>query len=308
MEMKLGQKHDKYIKEFSDRGMVVLPCKNKFPQLKNWQKMKKSPLPDESLSTHIANKYKAAWFDATGYGFLCGAVSGISVIDVDTDDMDWIIKFMQHHKIPTTTTCITPSGGFHLYYKYNKHLKTTTRLGGVSIDIRNDRSFIVAPGSPYDTNVEAKKKYIGTDYEFAVKDGKILNFDVMQEVPQIFLEVQDIGVNKETFEIAEKNEQVVQTKPVKRKRKFGIIEEEDVKEEDIVYPSERKTTPAVLMKLMNEYAKKHNSYDEWLKGLWVWFAAGEDNDFDGLEHADAWSQQIPGYKFGEVEKIRRLES
>ena len=54
--------------------------------------------------------------------------------------------------------------------------------------------------------------------------------------------------------------------------------------------------------LMNEYAKKHNSYDEWLKGLWVWFAAGEDNDFDGLDCADAWSQQLPKYKFGEVEK------
>ena len=57
-----------------------------------------------------------------------------------------------------------------------------------------------APNSPYDTDKEEKKKYIGIPYKFAKHEGKDLDFSYIRELDEIWVEFRTKGVDTETFQ------------------------------------------------------------------------------------------------------------
>lgn len=78
-------------------------------------------------------------------GIVCGKISGISVVDCDTKEGVATVE----EALPDSFLCpivLTPRGGRHYYFSYQPELKTCTKLLP-GIDIRNDRSIVVAPPS-----------------------------------------------------------------------------------------------------------------------------------------------------------------
>ena len=84
-------------------------------------------------------------------GIVTGAVSGLTVIDIDTapgkgGDETWA-EIVREHGEAQTLTAQTGSGGFHLLFAYNSALKTAANVLGKGIDCRNDGGYIVAAPS-----------------------------------------------------------------------------------------------------------------------------------------------------------------
>jgi phage/plasmid-associated DNA primase len=96
------------------------------------------------------------------YAILTGYKNNITVIDIDKSPNDSGIKYFEKNicdinEINTLTTR-TISGGFHIYFKYKKELKTTSKMNGVSIDIRNDKGCIIeGEGYPILLNKEVRE-------------------------------------------------------------------------------------------------------------------------------------------------------
>lgn len=98
------------------------------------------------------------WPDAN-IGLLCGADSGIVVLDIDGDaGFDTLDAFqVQHGTLPETLSVITGSGGAHLYFRHPGGIvRPNAGKIGDGLDIRGDGSYVVAPpslhmsGNPYE--------------------------------------------------------------------------------------------------------------------------------------------------------------
>ena len=100
--------------------------------------------------------------DATKFnvGLPCCAVNNMFVLDIDNKDngMEEFNKYTTQHGEPDTLTVKTPSGGMHYYFnvKTDNHdlnyvikqvCYTRSKLGGVGIDIRSNKGYVVAPPS-----------------------------------------------------------------------------------------------------------------------------------------------------------------
>lgn len=84
-------------------------------------------------------------------GIVTGAVSGITVLDIDTapgkgGDETWA-EIVREHGEPQTLTAQTGSGGNHLLFAYNSALPTAANVLGKGLDVRNDSGYIVAAPS-----------------------------------------------------------------------------------------------------------------------------------------------------------------
>ena len=125
------------------QGYSIMPVKqDKRPMLAKWKPYQTIPATDEEV---------LKWFPKIGtpnIGIITGKISGITVIDIDnkvsqeqTDQM--LIKFSP------TLTIITPSGGYHLYYKYQEGLTISANAYPQfpNVDIRGDTGYVVAPPS-----------------------------------------------------------------------------------------------------------------------------------------------------------------
>lgn len=96
------------------------------------------------------NEWWTKWPDAN-IGIACGEISQITVIDVDVkQQIDGLttIKNLEklYDSIPVTPMQNSGGNGQHYFFKYEPSIKTSVRnLPG--IDIRNDKSFIIAAPS-----------------------------------------------------------------------------------------------------------------------------------------------------------------
>ncbi len=267
--------------KMSELGMVMMPLKNKFPGgLSGWQGL------TQSYEGHL-------WGDATGFGIQTGKRSGVTVIDVDKPSREWFDKFWAQSGLQPTTTVETPSGGLHLYYKYDERLKQTQGFGKIDIDIRNDGGLIVAPGSPYDTKKPDKVKFIGINYEWAKdEEGVVLDWSKMRELDEIWVEFQQHGIDQETFKPKEPVVCAFGTPPRRKPKKKKKLEPPPV-----MRATEDKENAAVaFMDLMMVYAQ-HNGcgYKAWREGVWSWTAYCDEHGLDAQLWADRWSQRIEGY-------------
>jgi hypothetical protein len=121
-------------------GWSYVQLNGKIPTEKNWAARDRE-------SATLAKK----WAEAGNVGIRTGKNSGGLVV-VDIDDGADISDF----DFPDTVTVMTGSGGFHLYFYYQKKLKNSASKIGPKIDIRADGGQVVAVGSIHN---KTKKPY-----------------------------------------------------------------------------------------------------------------------------------------------------
>lgn len=125
---------------YDHHGMIAIPLNGKRPFFKNWTQQDHTP-------------YDRSVFINKNIGILTGRTSKITVLDIDMQDdgiKHWkALKKMYPDII--TPMVLTPNKGLHLYFKYNSHLRSSSkiRLNGKTIgwDILNDGRQVVAPPS-----------------------------------------------------------------------------------------------------------------------------------------------------------------
>lgn len=142
-------RYQEVVPELNSYGFVVIPLDNKKPLFKRWNQMTKTP---ERLYV----------FEGRNLGVLTGQASGITVLDIDIKDGGMVLWKNISSSYPEIITpmCKTPSGGLHLYFRFNKNLhsfsKFKLRQKQIGWDLLNNDRQVVAPPS---INVLTKKKY-----------------------------------------------------------------------------------------------------------------------------------------------------
>ena len=101
-------------------------------------------------------------FDKYNLAVLTGEKSGIFVLDIDVKDngLKWFHNFSIENNFNYTnyTLCVkTPSGGLHLYFKYDSNISfNSVRMkdsseNPIGLDIRSTDGCVIAPPSKYST-------------------------------------------------------------------------------------------------------------------------------------------------------------
>lgn len=128
-------------------GYIVMPChKDKRPALTSWKYLQTQRPTDDDILKWFSN-------NEINIGIVTGKLSDLTVIDIDNkgdngqqraDDM--LSKF------PETRTIQSPSGGYHLYYKYDSHFTISANAYSQypNVDIRGEGGFVCAPPSVTD--------------------------------------------------------------------------------------------------------------------------------------------------------------
>jgi hypothetical protein len=120
-------------------GFSVIPTERDKKSLLAWKKYQTCFATEDEISG-----WWKTWPRAN-IGIVCGKISGITVIDCDSDEAVAMVE----ETFPDSFLCPvvrTPRGGRHYYFLYQPELKTGTNiLPGV--DIRNDGGYVVAPPS-----------------------------------------------------------------------------------------------------------------------------------------------------------------
>jgi len=141
--------YTKIVLELTNYGLVVMPLDNKCPILKNWNKLEKTPS-------------RLYIFQNRNIGILTGRISGITVLDIDMKNDGLTIWNNLSSAYPEIKTPMvrSPSGGLHIYFRYNKKLHSFSRfnLRGKPVGwdlLNNDRQAVVPPSK----NPITKKAY-----------------------------------------------------------------------------------------------------------------------------------------------------
>ena len=120
---------------------VIIPIKynEKRPKVE-WKNINKT---DVTLFNKFSN-----------FGIITGKKSEITIIDIDVKDNGLVEyeKLIKEKGDIETLKARSPSGGLHLYFNYNELIKTTTKVNGIGIDIRNDNAIIVCEPSVINNN------------------------------------------------------------------------------------------------------------------------------------------------------------
>lgn len=125
--------------KFINYGYCLMPLQENTKITKNkWKDRSKTELNRSTISTKSNN-----------FAIRTGKISGIYVLDIDNYKKE--CEIMDKLQEIDTFKVKTPRGGLHLYFKYNKLIKTTTNEK-LAIDIRSDNGYVVAPTSSIDGN------------------------------------------------------------------------------------------------------------------------------------------------------------
>jgi hypothetical protein len=138
--------------EYAEKGIPVFPVvpNNKKP-------LTECGFKDASTDPIVIN----LWWDKhpdANIGIPTGKVSGWFVVDVDIKEgalgKESLAELIaQYGKLPDTRQHVTPSGGYHLIFKYpGYYVPGSAGKLGSGIDIRSDGGYIVAPPSVIDGN------------------------------------------------------------------------------------------------------------------------------------------------------------
>jgi putative DNA primase/helicase len=125
---------------YAVQGYSIIPLKkDKKPLINSWIDFQKTPASEQIIEGWWLRHPEA------NIGIVTGAISGITVVDIDVKG-DTVVPL---DTFPPTFTVKTPSGGYHLYYQYDKDIKQTanTYPQFPHVDIRNDGGYVVGPGS-----------------------------------------------------------------------------------------------------------------------------------------------------------------
>jgi hypothetical protein len=133
-------------KKYLDLGWSIMPIHLSWDKEK--QKFNKKPTVDwKDYQSRLPTEEELHfWFDdgkVNGIGLITGKLSGIVVVDVEKDGLE----LMQELHLDSPRVSKTISGGRHPFFKWNKEIGNTVRIGGKQMDFRGDGGFVVLPPS-----------------------------------------------------------------------------------------------------------------------------------------------------------------
>lgn len=152
--------------EYAVHGYSIMPLGlDKKPLLKSWKDYQKVAATEEKITEWWTARPKA------NVGIITGKVSGLTVIDIDDPTATPLSTF------PKTFTVKTPTGGYHLYYKYAQGFTISANAYEKypHVDIRGEGGFVVAVPSHCEYTKAGKK--ISGDYTIEV-DAPLAEFPV----------------------------------------------------------------------------------------------------------------------------------
>ena len=237
-------------------------------------------------------------------GIRTGLVSGLVVVDVDPpkdpgdlNGMTLYDKLLETHNSGfdlITPTCVTQSGGLHLYFAYDSDVCTTTKVNNYTIDIRGDGAYIVAPPS----------KGVNGDYMW--KDDLSLSKLQPMVMPD-WLKTWIVGEDQEVVRKVKTVKAVETPRDVKTAR---VSQPETVSNHIFLYTPDQ--IKAILDSLPEEWC---DNYDKWLaitaslksegdvlKSVWdKWSRRSKSYDNDGNEQI--WIGLVPNVDIGYLQLI-----
>jgi hypothetical protein len=118
-------------------NVIALPPRSKGPPVVEWAKYQKERVPADDIKRWARNRNSNA-------AIVCGAVSGVFVLDIDSSEA---MEEVRRRGLPPTLTVQTLKG-CHYYFRHPgfKIGNKVSILGG-KIDVRGDGGYAVAPGS-----------------------------------------------------------------------------------------------------------------------------------------------------------------
>ena len=135
--------------------------------LKTFPVYKDAKIPETPDGFKSASRSPAQWqsYGAEGnYGVEAGEASNITVLDFDGPEGLATLKELStrsgYDLSQYTFSVSTPGGGKHLYFRHTPNVKTTVKLLN-NLDIRNDGSYVVGPGS----SINGKTYELGEELE-----------------------------------------------------------------------------------------------------------------------------------------------
>ena len=112
---------------------------------------------------HASVETVAAWFRSPrNIGIVTGAISGVVVVDVDSDEAgQWAETHLPHTPMRTKT-----AKGEHWFYRHpGVPVPNRAHVGDMGLDVRGDGGYVVGPGSLHPSGVvyEAVGEWPGVD-------------------------------------------------------------------------------------------------------------------------------------------------
>jgi hypothetical protein len=127
---------------YAGRGLPVFPCNGKRPYTEHG-------FHDASTDPEAVLTWWQRW-PAASIGIPTGETSGIDVLDVDVQHGGaGTLKTLEreHGKLPTTVQVLTPSGGYHYWFRHVREFKTGAADLGPGLDTRGAGGYVIAPPS-----------------------------------------------------------------------------------------------------------------------------------------------------------------
>lgn len=139
---------------YAEKGLPVFPVDGQKKPLVRWGKGEDGhPDLTKRRATTDPETVRAWWarWPLAMIGMRTGAPSGIVVLDVDTKNgVDGLANLRAIGIDPYSLSpaiAITPSGGLHVYLRYNGQLRNSAGLLAEGVDIRGNDGYVVLPPS-----------------------------------------------------------------------------------------------------------------------------------------------------------------
>jgi hypothetical protein len=158
-------------KFYKTQGFSVIPLKpkSKIPVIESWKEYQTRTATDEELNTWFGNGQE------NNIGIVTGQISGIAVIDFDSEKA---VKFAKDNNFPKTPLVKTgKEHGYHAYCKYKNGVSNFQKRDDLpDIDLRAEGGYSVAPPSVHES---------GEKYQWI--EGKGIKDIPLADLPEIIL-------------------------------------------------------------------------------------------------------------------------
>ncbi len=131
---------------YGERGWSVFPTRPVSRGKPGWEKRPVDSWKERQCTRLTPNEIIELWRDPhRGIAVVTGPISGIVVLDTDTDEAD---RWVREHCAATGYTVCTGGGGLHRYYLYPPAAEVTSAaaIGGIKgLDRRAKGGYVLAP-------------------------------------------------------------------------------------------------------------------------------------------------------------------
>lgn len=101
-----------------------------------------------SETSNLKNKSIESILKSSNVGIITGKVNNLLVVDLDSQKSNFNFPFDLDELTKKTYSQKTPSGGYHLFYQYDKDIKQSQNES-INVDTRSDGGFIIFSGSTF---------------------------------------------------------------------------------------------------------------------------------------------------------------